>query len=290
MNLLNSLCYTIGWFWCVILGIHGHPIIAALGAIFLIVLQLYYAKSKDISLYIQDMLLVGFSIPLGALLELFFIQTNTIQYGQNAFPPIWIIAIYPLFALVLNHTLSFLKKSSFAAFLIGFFAAPFSYFGGSSLGGLTFEYSPYLTWIIIGTGWGLFLCLLIQIANSIEKAANETLEESKKPLELLYDGDCPLCKREICMLKKLDRQTKFIDIASKDFTHPKVDYKTAMAEMHAVDTQGNILKGIPAFAAVYARSQLLIASTLFRLPFVQSILRPFYNLFAKNRLWLTGRK
>lgn len=289
MNLLNSICYTIGWFWCVILGIHGYALLAASGAVFLIVLQLYYTKTKDISLYIQDVLLVIFSIPLGLLLETLFIQTHVLDYGTSLFPPIWIIALYPLFALVLNHSLSFLKKNALAGFLIGFLA-PFSYFGGKSFGGLTFGYSPFLTWVIIGFFWGVFLYILIKIANSLEKASNETLEDSKKPLEFLYDGECPLCKQEICILKKRDAITKFVDISSKDFHNPKVNYNDAMAEMHAIDSKGNILVGIPAFAAVYSRSQLLVISTLFRLPYIETILGPCYNLFAKNRLWLTGRK
>lgn len=290
MNLLNSICYTIGWFWCVILGIHGYPFIAASGAIFLILLQLYYTKTKDTGLYIQDVLLASFSIPLGVLLEMFFIQMNILNYGTALFPPIWIIALYPLFALVLNHSLQLIKKKAFIGFIVGFLAAPFSYFAGKSLGGLTFGYEPFLTWIFLGVSWGGFLYFLIKIAKSIEKAASDTLQESKKALTLLYDGECPLCKREICMLKKRDTTTDFVDISEKNFHTPKISYNEAMNEIHAIDDKGNILVGIPAFAAVYARSQLLITSTLFRIPFIKFMITPIYALFAKNRLWLTGRK
>ena len=84
----------------------------------------------------------------------------------------------------------------------------------------------------------------------------------------------------------------FIDIASKEFSsreNNNIDYDTAMTQMHAIDSKGNLLVGVPAFAAVYARCGLLVTSTLLRIPFIRSALKPVYRLFAKNRLWMTGR-
>ena len=62
-----------------------------------------------------------------------------------------------------------------------------------------------------------------------------------------------------------------------------------MVEIHAIDGEGNILTRLAAFAAVYARCQLLVISTLLRIPFIKIVLKPLYRLFAKNRLWMTGR-
>lgn len=298
LSLLNSLCYTVGWFWCVLFGIHGQSIVATIGAVFLILFQLYCTKIKDTALYIQDVLLVIFSVPLGALLEIFFIQTNLIHYANTTkmLPPIWIVLLYQLFSLLINHSLKIIKKNYLASFLFGFLGAPLSYVAGISLGGLTFPYPLLPTWIMIGICWGLFLCLLTKIANIVEKATAETLEDrdSKINLKLLYDGECPICKREICMLQKKESQTKikFIDISSKEFSsfeNNNIDYNTAMSQIHAIDGRGNLLVGIPAFATVYARCQLLVISTLLRIPFIKRILKPLYTLFAKNRLWFTGR-
>jgi predicted DCC family thiol-disulfide oxidoreductase YuxK len=298
LSLLNSLCYTTGWFWCVLFGIHGQSIVATMGAVFLILFQLYCTKIKDIALYIQDLLLAVFIVPLGVLLEIFLIQTNLIHYANTAkmLPPIWIVLLYPLFSLLINHSLKIIKKNYLASFLFGFLGAPLSYVAGISLGGLTFPYPLLPTWIMIGICWGLFLCLLTKIANIVEKATAETLEDrdSKTNLKLLYDGECPICKREICMLQKKESQTKikFIDISSKEFSsfeNNNIDYNTAMSQIHAIDGRGNLLVGIPAFATVYARCQLLVISTLLRIPFIKKILKPLYTLFAKNRLWFTGR-
>lgn len=299
LSLLNSLCYTAGWFWCVLFGIHGQSFLATLGVVFLILFQLYCTKIKDIGLYIQDLLLVIFSVPLGALLEIFFIQTNLIRYANTSkmFPPIWIVLLYPLFSLLLNHSLKIIKKNYLLSFLFGFLGAPLSYVGGTSLGALTFTYPIFQTWFMIGFCWGLFLCLLAKIANIVEKATGETLtdRDSETDLKLLYDGECPICKREICSLKKRDSQSKikFIDISSKDFLTSEncnIDYLTAMSQIHAIEGKGDLFVGIPAFAIVYARCQLLVTSTLLRIPFIKSVLKPLYTLYAKKRLWITGRK
>jgi len=298
LSLLNSLCYTTGWFWCVLFGIHDQSILATIGAVFLILFQLYCTKIKDIALYIQDVLLVVFSVPLGALLEMFLMQANFIDYANTSgmLPPIWIVFLYPLFSLLLNHSLKIIKKNYLASFLLGFLGAPLSYIAGNSLGGLTFPYPLLQTWILIGICWGLFLCLLTKIAIIVEKATAETLEDrdSKTNLKLLYDGECPICKREICILQKKERQSKikFVDISSKEFSpfeNNNIDYNTAMSQIHAIDGKGNLLVGIPAFAAVYARCQLLVISTLLRIPFIKRVLKPLYTLFAKKRLWMTGR-
>lgn len=296
MAVFNSISYTIGWFWSVLLGIDGHPYLAVFGVGILVVLQLYYTKRIDPLLYIKDLILVLFSIPAGIFLEILFIQIGTIQYANHHFfPPLWIIALYPLFVLLLNHSLVIVKKSLLLAFLFGFFGAPFSYWSGAALGGLTISQSILISWIVLGTGWGIFLCFFRNFTFTVERAANETFEDSqdKNALELLYDGDCPICKREICMLQKRDaKNVAFVDIASKDYLasdHHHIDYSKAMNQMHAVDSSGNVLAGLDAFASVYARCRLTIIATLLRIPFIRFFLKPLYALFAKNRLLITGR-
>lgn len=93
-------------------------------------------------------------------------------------------------------------------------------------------------------------------------------------------------------IKERQIKIKFIDISSKEFSpfeNNNIDYNTAMSQIHVIDGKENLLVGIPAFATVYARCQLLVTSTLLRIPFIKRILKPLYTLFAKKRLWLTGR-
>lgn len=298
LSLVNSVCYTIGWFWCVLFGVKGENIVALIGAAALVFFQLYLTKKNNLALYLQDTLLCLFSLFLGFFLEIFFIQSDLVDYknANSFFPPLWILSLYPLFSLVINHSLKPIKKSFLLSFAVGFLGAPLSYMAGKNLGGLIFPHSLLTTWIFLGTSWGVFLCLLSFVANKIEKATIETLSDKNgtSTVEILYDGDCPLCEKEICFLKNKNatKTVHFLDIASENFSKNKnltIDYETAMQQIHAIDSKGNILTGLSAFAVVYAKCDLLFISTLLRISFLKSCLEPFYKLFAKNRLWITGR-
>lgn len=275
---------------------NSHVAQAASGVVLLLVVLLYMAKSRDVGLYIQNLLLVIFSTFLGFLSVLFFMQTNLIAPDalSHRFSLLWIVCFYPLFSLLLSHCL--IKKSYVASFLIGFLVACLAYTAGRYLGLFVFSYPFLQTWSVLGVFSGLSLCLSIKLAKIIEKATTETLAErdANTPLKMLYDGQCPICKREVCMLQKQGSQSKiqFTDISAKNFSpseNNNIAYNVAMSQLHVVDIKGNTLVGIPAFAAIYARCDLLVLSILLRIPLVRKALKPLYSLFAKKRLWLTGR-
>jgi predicted DCC family thiol-disulfide oxidoreductase YuxK len=112
-------------------------------------------------------------------------------------------------------------------------------------------------------------------------------------VEVFFDGDCPLCVREIDMLRKLDRRgrIRFTDIAARGF-EPEAYGTTRealMAEIHGRLPDGTWIKGVEVFRQLYAAVGLGPAVAVTRLPGVRSVLDAGYRLFAKNRLKLTGR-
>ncbi|KAA1257999.1 hypothetical protein LF1_04900 [Rubripirellula obstinata] len=117
-------------------------------------------------------------------------------------------------------------------------------------------------------------------------------------VEVFYDGECPLCIREIKLLRWLDRKQniRFTDIAAAEFT--AADYgKTPdqfMDEIHgrlpAKDGQpAQWIIGVEVFRQLYAAVGFgrLVWPT--RLPGISHAMDFGYHLFAKNRLRLTGR-
>ena len=64
---------------------------------------------------------------------------------------------------------------------------------------------------------------------------------------MLYDGECPLCMKEVNFLKKRDAGTgniDFVDIASEDFApehNAGLDYVSAMGEIHAILPDGRVV-------------------------------------------------
>jgi predicted DCC family thiol-disulfide oxidoreductase YuxK len=76
-------------------------------------------------------------------------------------------------------------------------------------------------------------------------------------LTVWHDGDCPLCRREIALMRRLDRRgaIRFVDAASGDESCP-VDRATLLARFH-VREDGRLLSGAAAFAAMWRAIPLL---------------------------------
>jgi predicted DCC family thiol-disulfide oxidoreductase YuxK len=115
--------------------------------------------------------------------------------------------------------------------------------------------------------------------------------------KLLYDGDCPFCRREIEWLRRLDRGgcLAFEDIAAVDFD-PSLYGRTLddlMGAMHGVLPDGRLTTGVEIFRQAYAAVGLgwLVAPTGW--PILRPMFDALYRLFARNRVALGrsfGRK
>ncbi|GAB4198554.1 MAG: DUF393 domain-containing protein [Sandaracinaceae bacterium] len=112
-------------------------------------------------------------------------------------------------------------------------------------------------------------------------------------VEVFFDGECPLCAREIDLLRKLDRRARirFTDIAARDFDPAAhgTTMEALMAEIHGRLPDGTWIKGVEVFRRLYEAVGLGPAVAVTRLPGVRGALEAGYRLFAKNRLKLTGR-
>lgn len=293
MALFNCFCYILGCVWSVYFGLHGMYPIGVVGVLVLLIIQLIHTKRHSLALYIEDLLIMPVVIFFGLLLEMIFIRLKVLHYAENIsyFPPIWMISIYALFSLLLNHSLMQVSKDLLPTFLSGFFGVPISYMIGGLVSGISFPHSILVTWLVLGTFWGLFLCFLRIIINGIDKASKKTFHEMKTggTLKLFYDGACPICSKEIKHLTKRSKndELQFIDIASKedfDSARGNLSYSQAMSQMHALDAEGNTLVGLDAFAAAYARCHMPFLSTLLNISFLRPIFNPLYRLFAKHRM------
>lgn len=112
-------------------------------------------------------------------------------------------------------------------------------------------------------------------------------------IKVLYDGECPLCTREIRFLRARDRAGRiaFEDIAAPAFdpTPYGLDHATLMARIHGVLPDGRLIEGVEVFRRLYQQVGLgwLVAPT--RWPLLRPLFDAAYRAFARNRLRLTGR-
>ncbi len=112
-------------------------------------------------------------------------------------------------------------------------------------------------------------------------------------IEVFYDGDCPLCIREIRLLRWLDRRQRirFTDIAAAEFC--PAEYGKSMPEfMDQIQGRlpsGQWVEGVEVLRRLYSAIGLGPLVWITRLPLVSQVCEIGYGLFAKNRLRWTGR-
>jgi predicted DCC family thiol-disulfide oxidoreductase YuxK len=104
-------------------------------------------------------------------------------------------------------------------------------------------------------------------------------------LTVWYDGACPLCIREIALMRRLDKRAaiNFVDVSPADAVCP-VDRTLLLARFHAKEVDGPIISGAAAFAAMWRVIPLLRPlGMIARNTAVLRLLERIYLAFLKIR-------
>lgn len=100
-----------------------------------------------------------------------------------------------------------------------------------------------------------------------------------------FDGDCPLCRREIAFMKRLDRTgaINFVDVSGDGDPSCPINQADLLARFHAQEN-GTVLSGAAAFAAMWrAIPRLRTLGQLARNPWVLAGLERLYLVFLRIR-------
>lgn len=114
-------------------------------------------------------------------------------------------------------------------------------------------------------------------------------------IKLLYDGECPLCLREVNFLRKKDQGRgliAFVDISADDYSpadNAGIDFATAMGRIHAILPDGTVIENLEVFRRVYSVLGMGWVYSFTRIPILGAIAEAIYAVWAKFRLALTGR-
>lgn len=116
-----------------------------------------------------------------------------------------------------------------------------------------------------------------------------------KELTVFYDGECPLCSREIDMYRARPESDRihWQDITEADF-HPAdfgLTQEGVRARFHAKRASGEIISGVEAFSAIWdIIPGFSILSWMAKSRFIRPIMDLSYISFAKIRPLLPKRK
>jgi predicted DCC family thiol-disulfide oxidoreductase YuxK len=100
-----------------------------------------------------------------------------------------------------------------------------------------------------------------------------------------HDGSCPLCRREIALMRRLDRRDRitFVDAVADPAGSCPLDRTDLLARFHACE-DGTMLSGAAAFAAMWRAIPLLRPLGLMaRNRMVLAALERGYRLFLRLR-------
>jgi predicted DCC family thiol-disulfide oxidoreductase YuxK len=99
-----------------------------------------------------------------------------------------------------------------------------------------------------------------------------------------HDGGCPLCRREIALMRRLDRRGRIAFVDATETQACPLDRAELLARLHAREGDGPLLSGAAAFAAMWRAIPLLRPiGLLARVPVVLATMEHGYRQFLRVR-------
>lgn len=125
-------------------------------------------------------------------------------------------------------------------------------------------------------------------------SANTPTPAEEGMIDLLYDSECPICQMEVDFLKKRDinHRIRFTDLSSPDYNpadHGNVKFEDGMRKIRAVLPDKTVVTGVEVFRQTYKSIGLGWVFEATNLPLIGQAADFLYDVWAENRLRLTGR-
>jgi len=164
-NIINFVCFQIGWFSAVITAAEGVPWIGVLIIGCTISIHLYRSFALR-----EEIILIALIAFLGGVFDSIFVFLDWIYYPsghihQNL-TTYWILAMWASFATTLRSSMSWLKHYKILSVIFGFFGGPLTYYGGYKLGAIEFM-DIELAMIALAFGWAIIIPILFYLSDSI---------------------------------------------------------------------------------------------------------------------------
>jgi hypothetical protein len=161
--ILNFVLFQAGWFACVLTGAGVLPPLTGVAAVSVII-SIHLLRADNLS---NELVLAIFALIIGVIWESSLLMTGLVNYttGQHVagLPPAWLIALWPLFATVLNVSLKWLKGRYWLAAAFGAVGGPLAFYAGHRLGAVTFD-DTTIALLVLAAGWAALTPLLIAMA------------------------------------------------------------------------------------------------------------------------------
>ena len=167
-KIINFVLFQAAWFVCVLGAAYDRTYFALLIAS--IILLFHFAIIKKRLLELKLILIAGI---IGLFFDGALLNFDLIIYNDPGLPypftPIWIVMLWMIFAMTLNHSLAWLSQKIYISIFFGAIGGPLAYVAGEKLGAITLLSNDSI--ITLSIGWALITPILIIIANKLNKNA-----------------------------------------------------------------------------------------------------------------------
>jgi hypothetical protein len=161
-NLINFAAFQLAWFACVLGGAHDKVAAGTLAVAAVVALHLALAPRPG-----PEARLVAIVTAIGLAWDSLIVSLGLMNYPSGMFAPgvapLWILAMWALFATTLNLSMGWLKGRSWLAVAFGAVGGPLAYLAGKKLGGVEMN-EPWLALLVQGLGWAVMMPLLLRLA------------------------------------------------------------------------------------------------------------------------------
>ena len=162
---INFIGFQIGWFACVIGAAKGLPVVSVVCALLIVAYHLYRSHS------ITELYIVMVAMLIGFVWESLLVASGWLSYSNSGdtelFAPLWLVAMWALFATTINLSMAWLKGRWALAALMGAIFGPLAFVAGEKLGAVTFLNQP-VALTALALGWALLMPLLLRLADQFE--------------------------------------------------------------------------------------------------------------------------
>ncbi len=164
--ILNLILFQIGWFSCVLGAANDWPWIGVCAAAIVVALHIARARRP-----LKEIALIATATALGTAWDSTLVAAGLFSYPVGNVlantAPVWILAMWTLFATTLNVSLRWLKGRPFLAGLLGAVGGPSAYYAGAEIGAATLV-DPVAALAAQAVGWALIMPLLVTLSSRLD--------------------------------------------------------------------------------------------------------------------------
>jgi hypothetical protein len=160
MKLINFGLFQLGWFIAIWGAAHQKLLPSMIAIALILMIYIIQARYKK-----EAFILLLLIMLLGPIFDQCLLSFGLIEYKSQFseyIVPIWIVALWGLFATTLNISLSWLKHYKLLAVLFGLIGGPLAYIAAEKLNAIQLMNSYAL--LVLALGWALLTPLSFVIA------------------------------------------------------------------------------------------------------------------------------